>query len=363
MSLKSRLNELIDLNEYAEAALTLQRRKNELIDSDLPLIYSLVQLSLEAKQSEIALQILKSIEKLSVCLYPDDFESAIKGLLRIGTLEQGLEVMISYIDNGTIKDAKTTLAYIKPAIEVGGFDQAFNLILKLSHSNIPFIDSFWETVIKYFFRKDALTHTSQCFKMLGYPSLDSVQLWDEFFDRAISRGVVDLAFNTTLEISVKAHKNSANRWWNMFLKKISANSSSSIYDLYRIIDQILSLDIEADEESLGLAFSRLVKDGECGKIVKIIKDLKKSMTVGVISNLISSLIDKNIPKEALETANLVVQGFFGTLITVDKLSLSNDKLKWIVKEQQIQMMKFMKAIKESSGESSSEDAENDFIFL
>lgn len=306
--------------------------------------------------------VLKALEKSTARLYPYDFKSAMKGLLRVGTLEQGLEVMYTYLDSDIIKDAKTALSYIEPAIEAGGFDEAFEVLKKLRQRNIPFIDSFWETVIRSYLRKDGIVHASMCFKMIEYPLLDLYQLWDEFFDRAINCDFLDLAYNTVQELSLKTHKNSQNKWWNMLLKKVSANSYTTDKDVFKIIEQIQAFDIEADEDSLTFAFSKLIKSGEQAKIVSLVKDLKRNITPNVISNLISSLIDKNIAKEALETANLVVQGYFGDKISIEKLTLANEKLKWVVKEQQLQMMKFMKAMRKPDIESS-EESEDEFIFL
>jgi len=84
--------------------------------------------------------------------------------------------------------------------------------------------------------------------------------------------------------------------------------------------------------------------------VPYIRLFKKDITRNLLSNLISSLIDKNLAKEALEIENLVVLDFFGQQISIESLNLNNDKLKWIVKQQQLQIIKLIRAIRQPEEE-------------
>ena len=146
------------------------------------------------------------------------------------------------------------------------------------------------------------------------------------------------------------------------------------FEICKILDTIIELNIQLNEDALSQSITKLVLTREERKIVGYLKNLKNSVNTFVMSKIISKLIDMNIPREALELSNLVVQGAFGPQVTVDNLELTNDKLKWILKHQQLQMIKFMK-LKKQMDEShivyetlakeikNEEDEDEEFVFL
>ncbi|CAG9325147.1 unnamed protein product [Blepharisma stoltei] len=350
MSLRSRINELLDSKQTEEAVRTIQRRSQEITSSDLQSIYYLIQQALDYKQADLAVAALKAFEKSPVQLDPYDFKSCIKNLLRVGTLDQGLDIMITYIEAKIIKDAKAALVYIESALEVQGFEQSFALIMKLIEKKIPLIEQFWEATIKGYLRKDGIQHAGQCLRLLEPPVLDCLRLWEEYFDRCIAGNLFEAAYETVIEVSLKSNRRTSEKWWNSLLKKASLSSSTSGYDVSRILNQINEVQLQIEDDSLLCAFSKFVKSSESDKIVPYIRLFKKDITRNLLSNLISSLIEKHLAKEALEIANLVVLEFFGQQISIESLNLNNDKLKWIVKQQQLQMIKLMRAVRQPEEE-------------
>jgi hypothetical protein len=80
-----------------------------------------------------------------------------------------------------------------------------------------------------------------------------------------------------------------------------------------------------------------VKLNQEGNLIHYVKQARGAITNFVLSSLIALLIEKNLPRQALELVHLVNSEFFGRAVNLDSLSLTNEKLKIIIREQQKQM--------------------------
>jgi len=116
----------------------------------------------------------------------------------------------------------------------------------------------------------------------------------------------EIAYETFREVSPSANRTTSGKLWNALLKKVAVNSCTSTYDVCKILDQFAQTQLEIDEEPLLSAFNKFIKNGESERIVPCVRQFNKFISNNVLSNLIASLIDKNLPKEALEIANMVV---------------------------------------------------------
>ena len=368
MSVRSRINELIDSKNLEDAQKTIELRSSDITTSDLQSIYYLINKLIENKQPSSAICVLQYLSRSPVFLSASDFSSLLKGLLRVGTIEHSKHLLLSFIEQKIITDTQTPLVFIESACEKREFDAAYELICLLSSLKVPTNERFWESTLQHFTNKDAVVHSSYCLKLLTLPALKSKRIWSEFITSCLRTHNFLLAMSTVEEIALVSDKSLGHEWWNLLLQKIVEDSEMPCFEICKIFDRVVELGVRINADALTLGMGRLVVGEEERRVVGYLKALKSSVSSFVMSRIITKLIDMNIPREALELSNLVVQEVFGPQVTVDNLEISNDKLKWILKHQQLQMIKFMKISrnveekKEAGGEA--EELEDDeFVFL
>ena len=368
MSVRSRINELIDSKNLDSAVKTVEIRCKEITNSDLLSIYTLIQKLIEIKQASDALLVLTDLQRAPVYLKGSDLCSIIKNLLRSGLINQCQILIIDLIEKKFINDTQAPLVFIENATEILEFDSALKIISALTQYKIPLNERFWESVLECLTKNDAVIHSAQCLKEMTLPALKSKRIWENFFIACIRTHNIMLAISTVHDIGLVSDKSLGNEWWNLLLKKIVEDSEMPFFAICQILDKVIELQIKLHDHTLAQSLIKLVIGEEEYKIVGYVKNLKGSVTSYALSRLISQLIDMNIPREALELSNLVVQEAFGPSLTIDKLEITNEKLKWILKHQQLQMIKFMKIKKQVDDQKISleknYDLEDDeFVFL
>lgn len=368
MSVRSRINELIDSKNIEDAQKTVEIRFSEISTADLQSVYFLTQKLIENKQSADAISVLFHLRRSSVFLSTSDFCSLLKGLLRVGTIHQCKSLLSSFIEEKVIIETQAPLVFIETASEKTDFDSAFDIISALDKRKVPLNERFWESAISALCKNDAVVHASSCFNLITMPALKSKRIWGEFITACIRSHNFQIALETVEKIGLVSDKSLMAEWWNLLLKTIVDDSEMPCFEICKILNKVVEIGLVLNGDAFSQSLIRLVLGREEGKIVGYLKNLKNSVTSFVTSRLITKLIDMNLPREALEISNLVVQEAFGPQVTVDNLEIANDKLKWILKHQQLQMIKFMKMKKNLEvhnppSEIQEELDDEEFVFL
>ena len=206
MSVRSRIDELIDSKNLEDAQKTIELRRSDITTSDLQSIYFLANKLIENKQPSNAISVLQHLSRSPVFLGSSDFCSLLKGLLRVGTIDQSKQLLLSFIEQKIITDTQTPLIFIESACEKGEFDAAYDLICLLFKLKVPTNERFWESTVLSFTHKDAAVHASYCLKLLSLPALQSKRIWDEFLTCCIRTHNFLLAMGTVEEIALVSDK-------------------------------------------------------------------------------------------------------------------------------------------------------------
>jgi hypothetical protein len=338
MNISTRINELVDNKRNEEALDTLNRSKHEIRSGDLSAVSYLLQRSVINKQMKIVAGVMKCMALATVRLPGVDFYSGMQSLMRNGSVEQAIEVMNLYLDKGIAIEVKSALVFVEGCFDNKAFDQARDFLARLVTMKLPLDESFWVTVVRGFLRSDEIYHTQQVLYIIGYPTLSSLRLWEDYLDACIRIKTTSLAIETLNAVSSSGNKISKSGCWNLLLRKAGGGSDVTDQDLQAVIDNILAQsDVIIDENALSLALNKLVKLNQEGNLIHYVKQARGAITNFVLSSLIALLIEKNLPRQALELVHLVNSEFFGRAVNLDSLSLTNEKLKIIIREQQKQM--------------------------
>jgi hypothetical protein len=368
MSVRSRINELIDSNNLKDAIKTVEIRYGDITTGDLMSIYTLCQKLIDNKQPLDTINVLHSLKMSSMFLSTSDFCSVLKNLLRSDVITQTKELIFTLFEKKVLKDSQAALVFIEKVNEKGEYDTSLDIVSFMNTLKIPLNERFWETTMESFARKEAVLHASQCLRLMGLPAIKSKSIWEKFISACLHSHNVLIAISSVYDQGLVFDKSLACEWWNLLLKKVVEDSEMPCFEICKILDKVYELGIELNQSVFAQSLIRLVVGKEESKIIWYLKSLKASVTPYVVSRLISNLIDMNLPREALEINNLVVQEVFGINVNIDTLEITNDKLKWILRHQQLQMIKFMKIIKSNEDtKAKSQDLEEideeEFVFL
>lgn len=360
MSVRSRINQLIDSKNLEDAIRTVESRAKEITTADLLSLTTLTQKLIDVKEPKLAILVLEYLEKSPVFLNLSDFSIIIKGILSIGTVDQVKSIIIHFLENKIIKDIQGVLSFIEGAVDRKEYDSAFEVIQKLIECCIPINERTWEMIISCFNKKDAVLHSAQVIKV---SEIRSKRLWQDFFRSCIKNKDLLLAINLVNEVTLKSEPTFSSEIWNSLLEKVVEETELPCFEICKILDKFISYTFVIDPHILTQALIRLIIGEEQSKIIAYLKQLKGSVNIFVASKLLSKLIDMNLPREALELNNLIVLETF-PLISVEKLELSNEKLKWLLRHQQLQLIKFMRIQKTEENKKVEEDLlEDEFVFL
>lgn len=356
MKLSTQLRELIDSNSFREAVQVLEASPENVTSSDTVVVYHLTQGCLNNQLPELAARVLLALTKSSARLMPYDFESCLSGLIRTNSLEIALKIALDYIDSHITKDPKEVLIVITEAIARKEPEKAFSLLLKIKDSGLPMTTYFWETCIKGFLRYDCLTYVSKCLMLSISSLINNESIWKQFYEKCIHSGNLELAVHTIKQLLSMAPENSIQRLWNVLLVCIARHTHSSGLDLVTVINEINTLHMGINPEGLDLVLKRLLEIGDMQRILSCLKRLKASVTAKILTNVVSGLIDYAQYGQALEVVELIVSEVFPSGVDIENLTLSNEKLKWIIKQLQLQIID----AKESQVE---EEEDDEFILI
>ena len=367
MSVRSRINELIDSKNLQDAIKTVEIRCADITEGDILSVYLLIQKLIGNKEQSSAIAVLDSLKNSSVFLSPSDFSSVIKGLMNIGSTEPVKGLILSFIDRNIIKESQAALAFIESSADKNEFEAAFEVLSLMCKLSIPLNERAWERIVFWFSKKQALVYVSQSLKIMGLPAVQSLRIWEEFIGACLKSRNFLLAFDCVLEVTLVYDKSLSYQCWNALLAKVLEDSEYSSLEICKVLDKVIELNVEVNGNALAQALRKLVMGKEEERAVNYAKIMRNRVNALVLSGLISKLVDENKPKEALEICNLVVLETFGPLVTMEKLEIPNEKLKWILKHQQVQMMKYMKITKTDEDPNKAQDRdelnEEKFIFL
>ncbi|OMJ95704.1 hypothetical protein SteCoe_766 [Stentor coeruleus] len=367
MSVRSRINELIDSKNLSDAIKTIELRHTDITTADVLSVHHLIQKLIDAKEPLQILHVLSYLRKSPVFLSSGDFSSVIKSLIRLNSIEATKQFLLESMETKHISECQVLLAFIEGSIDCGSLDNAFEIINHMNKIKIPLNERSWESILSWFSKKDAIVHAAGCLKIMSLPELKSKRIWEDFIASCVRSKNQLLAIETVHEISIKSDKSLSFLIWNLLLKKVVDDSDVPSFEICKILDKAIELGIIIESDILSQSLIRLVIAEEQDKVVPYLKNMKNSVSPFVVSRLISKLIDMNLPREALEISNLVVLENFGPQVTVDMLEITNEKLKWILKHQQMQMIKFMKRKKEIEETNKVEQVpdidDEEFVFL
>lgn len=360
MSVRSRINELIDSKNLQDAIKTVEIRSGEITAADLLAITTLTQKLIDTKEPKSAIKVLEHLSKSPVFLTLSDFSLIIKGIISVGTVDQAKSLITNFLDFKIIKDVQGVLSFIEGAIDRKEYESALEVIKKLTDLSIPINERNWELIISCFNKKDAVLHSAEVIKL---SKIRSKRLWQDFFTSCIKNKDLLVAINLVNEVSVISDPTFSTEIWNALLEKVVEEAELPCFEICKILDYLISYNLIINHHILTQALIRLIIGEEQSKVILYLKQLKGSVNVFVASKLLSKLIDMNLPREALELNNLIVLEVF-PLITVEKLELANEKLKWILRHQQLQLIKFMKIQKTEECKRAEEELfEDEFVFL
>ena len=206
MSVRSRINELIDCKNLEDAIKTVEHRRQEITTGDLLSLYSLMQKLLDNKQPIDVISVLRNLEHSPVFLSTSDFCSILKGLLRTGPIELSKSLLLYFLEKNVINESQSSLIFIESATYQKEFDAACDIISQLSLKKIPLNERFWESAISYFDKNDAVVHSARCFKLMTLPALKSKRIWEDFLTACIKSHEFLIAFSTVYEIALSSDK-------------------------------------------------------------------------------------------------------------------------------------------------------------
>ena len=362
MSVRSRVNELIDSKNLEDAIKTVELRRNDVTTADLLSITTLLHKLIENKYPLKVLKVIEDLSKAPVFLTSSEFSSIIKGTLELGITDSIKQTLSSLVSSKTIKDCQFLMSFIEGAIDKLDFDAALDIINLIPVACIAISERNWESIISYFNKRDAIFHSAQVFKLVR-PQLKSKRVWQDFIVSCIRNKNMIVAIELVHDVALTSEPSFGTELWNILLEKIVDESEMPCFEITKILNFAVTLGFIVQPDTLTKALTRLIIGEEQGKVIGYLKQLKSSATLYVVSKLLSKLIDLNLPREALELNNLVVLENF-PLITVEKLELTNEKLKWLLRQQQLQLIKFIRLQKnEDLAKADDELCEDEFVFL
>jgi len=331
--------------------MTVELRASEITTADLQALNTLTQKLIEAKEPKMAILVLEHLKNSPVFLSLSDFSIAIKGILSIGTVDQAKYVINEFLDSKTIKDIQGVLSFIEGAVNRSEYDSALEVIQKLICCCIPINERNWELIISCFNKKDAVLHSAEVIKL---SQIRSKRLWQDFFTTCVKNKDLLVAINLVNEVTLRSESTFSTELWNSLLEKVVEETELPCFEICKILNYFISYTFIINPHILTQALIRLIIGEEQSKVIPYLKQLKGSVNVFVASKLLSKLIDMNLPREALELNNLIVLETF-PMISVEKLELSNEKLKWVLRHQQLQLIKFMRIQKSEDNKKNEED--------
>jgi hypothetical protein len=291
-----------------------------------------------------------------------DFSSVIKGILSIGSPEMAKDTILTLIRNKTVKDIQFLMSFIEGSVDRSDFDSAFEVIQQVPLSCISINERNWETIISCFNKKDAIIHSTQVFKLVR-PQMKVKRVWQDFIVACIRNKNLILAIDLVHDVALTSEPGFSVELWNVLLEKVVEEAEMPCFEICKILNFAVNIGFVIEADLLTKALTRLIIGQEQGKVIGYLKQLKSSVNLFVVSKLLSKLIDMNLPREALELNNLVVLETF-PLISIEKLELTSEKLKWLLRQQQLQLIKFIRLQKtEELVKNDEELFEDEFVFL
>jgi hypothetical protein len=269
-------------------------------------------------------------------------EIAIKGKTNLS-----FEILCAYIKKNRINDGSDLLGFIDIAAERKEGDLVLQLMQYSKDYFLTTDETYWvsamqRSIIKSLTRAGLIEHASEAMKFVAESGTISDFVWQPYIEECFTCNKHEVVYSTLISLD-RTNLALTTRVWNMLLRYIGKTSDIEETWITVVLDYIVLMpELKVDEAVLTSVLAKLISMSRSSGLVHYLKLTKASVTSFVVSSLLTSLIDKNLVRDALEIVTLIVTNYFGPNVSLSNLSLNAAAWQWVVKEQQHLITKLAK---------------------